>query len=82
MVLSAVAVVTALQWWRRRTLELSSWRSPFVALVPFLSSQVVFRQENSLRALGPTVTLLGLDPLADAAERAGGRADRSDGVAD
>jgi hypothetical protein len=62
--LVVVAVVIVVRWWRRRTLEL--WAAlPFALLVPFLSGQVVHWGTNSVRAIGPSLTFLVLDVLAE-----------------
>ena len=62
--LVVVAVVIVVRWWRRRTLEL--WAAlPFALLVPFLSGQVVHWGTNSVRAIGPSLTFLVLDVMAE-----------------
>jgi len=59
-ILVVVAVVVVVRWWRRRSLEL--WAAlPYAVLVPFLSGQVVHWSINSIRAIGPALTLLVLD---------------------
>ncbi len=37
---------------------------PYALMVPFLAHQVLYRRENSLRALGPVIVLYGLDVLS------------------
>ncbi len=62
--LVVVAAVIVVRWWQRRTLEL--WAAlPFALLVPFLSGQVVHVGTNSVRAIGPSLTFLVLDVLAE-----------------
>jgi hypothetical protein len=58
-VLVLASVVVAL-WWRRRSVLLSA-ALPFALLAPFLSSQVLDLADNSLRALGPALTLLAIE---------------------
>jgi hypothetical protein len=60
----AIAIATLRRWWRRRTLVLAV-AVPFALLVPFLSAQVLDLGDNSLRVLGPVVTMLGIDWLAE-----------------
>jgi hypothetical protein len=61
--LVVIAVVVVVRWWKRRTLEL--WAAlPYAVLVPFLSGQVVHWSINSIRAIGPALTLLALDVAA------------------
>jgi hypothetical protein len=50
-------------WHRRTSLELAACL-PIVALIPFESSTVVYRDINSVRAIGPLITLLALDIYA------------------
>jgi len=58
--LVVVAIVVVVRWWQRRSLEL--WAAlPYALLVPFLSGQVVHWSINSIRAIGPALTLLVLD---------------------
>jgi hypothetical protein len=52
-----LAVFCVLRWWRERSLLLSA-AMPFALVVPFLSGQVYDLADNSLRAIGPMVTLL------------------------
>lgn len=63
-----LAGAVAARWWRRRTPELTMCL-PYAAMAPFLSEGVIFRDENSLRALGPALTMLGLDVAAERATR-------------
>ena len=56
----ALAIVLVVIWWRRRSVLLSA-AVPFALLVPFLSSQVLDLADNSMRALGPALTLLALE---------------------
>lgn len=58
-----IAVAVVLRWSRRRTLVLSA-ALPFALMVPFLSAQVLDLADNSLRALGPAITLLAIDVYA------------------
>jgi hypothetical protein len=62
----AVGVVVVVRFWRRRRerpLELAACL-PSVLLIPFYSSQVIYRDINSIRAIGPVLTLLALDLYA------------------
>jgi hypothetical protein len=61
----ALAVVIVVRWWRRRTMLLAM-ALPLATLFPFLSAQVLDLADNSLRALGPGLTLLALDWYAGA----------------
>jgi hypothetical protein len=66
-----VSVVVVVRFWRRRRqhpLELAACL-PSVLLVPFYSSQVIYRDINSIRAIGPVLTLLALDLYAGRAPR-------------
>jgi hypothetical protein len=56
----ALAVVLVAVWWRRRS-TLMAAALPFALLVPFLSSQVLDLADNSMRALGPALTLLAIE---------------------
>jgi len=65
-VVSAAAVIV--RFVRTRTLEL--WAAlPFAVLVPFLSFQVVNRNINLVRAIGPVLLFLLVDVLASRAAR-------------
>jgi hypothetical protein len=55
-------------WHRRDSLELAACL-PIVALIPFYSSTVIYRDINSIRAVGPVLTLLALDLYAGRAPR-------------
>jgi hypothetical protein len=68
VVVLGIAVAVVVLWWRRRTLLLTA-ALPFALLVPFLSAQVLDLSDNSLRALGPVVTLLVLDCYQSSAAR-------------
>ncbi|MEY2423057.1 MAG: hypothetical protein QOI95_3124 [Acidimicrobiaceae bacterium] len=48
------------RWWKNRSLALTAGL-PFAALVPFLGSSVLYLSINSLRAIGPAITLLVID---------------------
>jgi hypothetical protein len=61
--LLALAVLIVVLWWRRRSLLLAA-SVPFAVLVPFFSSQVLDLADNSLRALGPALTLVAIDLYA------------------
>jgi hypothetical protein len=54
-----LGVATCLLWWRRRSLLLAA-ALPFALLIPFFTDQVLDLPGNSIRAVGPIVTLLGL----------------------
>jgi hypothetical protein len=54
------AVWIAVRWWRRRTFVLTA-ALPFAAMVPFLGAPVLYLPINSLRAIGPAITLLVID---------------------
>lgn len=63
LALVPLAVVVILAWWRRRgSLELSA-ALPYAAFVPFLSGQVLDIPVNSLRAIGPALTLAAAGSL-------------------
>lgn len=64
-----LAVYVAVQWWRRRTIELLVCL-PGLVLVPFLQAVVVHQSVNVMRAVGPAVTLAVVDHLAARARRA------------
>jgi hypothetical protein len=65
---AAVGVWVVVRFWHRRSsLELAACL-PLVALIPFLSSGVVYRDINSIRAIGPVLTLLALDVYAGRAQ--------------
>jgi hypothetical protein len=55
-----LAVVVVTVWWRRRSTVMSA-AMPFALLAPFLSSQVLDLADNSLRSLGPALTLLAIE---------------------
>ena len=57
----AVAVIT--RWWQRRTLLLAA-ALPFAAMVPFFSASVLDLADNSLRVLGPAISLFVVDVYA------------------
>lgn len=59
LALLPLAITTCVLWWRRRTLLLAA-AVPFALLVPFFTAQVVNLPGNSIRAIGPLVTLLAL----------------------
>lgn len=59
-VLVPLLVVIAVRWWRRPNALLAA-ALPFVALVPFFSAQVLDLMVNTMRAVGPAITLLWLD---------------------
>jgi hypothetical protein len=59
LALVPLAVGTCVLWWRRRTLLLSA-AVPFAVLVPFFTAQVLNLPDNSLRAIGPLMTLVWL----------------------
>jgi len=63
-----IGVLVIARWWSRRSLLLSA-AVPFVLFVPFLSAQVLDLLFNSLRVIGPAVTLLWLDMYVPAAAR-------------
>ena len=56
----ALAITVIVLWWRRRSVLLSA-AVPFAVLAPFLSSQVLDLADNSMRALGPALTLLAIE---------------------
>lgn len=64
----ALAVLVVARFVRHRSLELAA-ALPFALIVPFLAEAVVFRAVNSVRSLGPAVTLLVLDVYAGWASR-------------
>ncbi len=59
------AVATVVRWWHRRTLLLGI-ALQFVLLVPFLTAQVLDILLNSVRAVGPAITLVWIDLYARA----------------
>lgn len=59
-----IAIVGVRRWRSRRTLLLAG-AVPFLALVPFLSAQVLDLADNSLRVLTPSITLMVLDYYAE-----------------
>lgn len=59
-----LAALGLLRWHRRRSLILAGG-VPFLALVPFLSAQVLDLSGNSLRVLAPSLTLIILDYFAE-----------------
>jgi hypothetical protein len=62
--IAAVGVWVIVRFWHRRTsLELAAC-VPLVVLIPFLSAGVLYRDINSVRAIGPVITLLALDVFA------------------
>lgn len=63
-----IAVLGILRWQRRRSLLLAAC-VPFLALVPFLSAQVLDLSGNSLRVLAPGLTLLVVDYFVELGNR-------------
>jgi hypothetical protein len=59
LALLPLAAATCVLWWRRRSLLLAA-AVPFALLIPFFTAQVLNLPGNSIRAVGPVVTLLGL----------------------
>ena len=59
-----VAVVVVVRFLNRRTLELAT-AVPMVLLLPFMTDEVLFRGENSIRVVGAALTLLVIDRLAE-----------------
>ena len=55
-----VAVAVVVLWWRRRGMLLTA-ALPFALLVPLFSSQVLDLADNSMRAIGPALTLLVIE---------------------
>jgi hypothetical protein len=65
VLLIPLACAVLVRFYRRRSLLLAA-AVPFAAMLPFLSAQVFDLADNSLRALGPAITLLALDLYARA----------------
>lgn len=63
-----VALVGILRWRSRRSLLLAG-SVPFLALVPFLSAQVLDLAGNSLRVLAPSLTLMAIDYYSELGRR-------------
>ena len=59
-----LALWIGVRWWKRRTLALTA-ALPFAVLVPFLGGPVLYLPINSLRAIGPAITLLVIDLYAE-----------------
>jgi hypothetical protein len=58
-----VALAAVVRWWQRRSLEL--WAAlPYALLVPFFSFQVVNRNINMVRGVGPVLLFVLVDWLA------------------
>ncbi len=62
------AIAVIIRWWQRRTLLLAA-ALPFAVMVPFFSASVLDLADNSLRVLGPAITLFALDVYAGAFAR-------------
>jgi hypothetical protein len=58
-----LAAYVIVRFFRRRTLELAAC-VPYCALMPLYGVQLIYRSINSMRTLGPVITLLALDLYA------------------